>query len=76
MCKGLEADAMVLVDVPGLDANFRKEHLYVACSQARHLLTVVEIRHKHGTRGGYGVGSNLGCQRRGFCGKLLAARGV
>ena len=44
--KGLEADAMVLVDVPGLDANFRKEHLYVACSRARHLLTVVEMRHK------------------------------
>jgi len=40
--KGLEADAMVLVDVPGLDANFRKEHLYVACSRARHLLTVLE----------------------------------
>jgi len=31
---------------------------------------------KHGTRGGYGGGSNLGCQRRGFCGKVLAARGV
>jgi DNA helicase IV len=39
--KGLEADAMVLVDVPALDVNFRKEHLYVACSRARHLLTVV-----------------------------------
>ena len=39
--KGLEADAMVLVDVPALDAGFRKEHLYVACSRARHLLTVI-----------------------------------
>ena len=39
--KGLETDAMVLVDVPEIDGNFRKEHLYVACSRARHLLTVL-----------------------------------
>jgi DNA helicase IV len=39
--KGLEADAVVLVNVPKIDANFRKEHLYVAYSRAKHLLTVV-----------------------------------
>jgi Nuclease-related domain len=39
--KGLEVDAMVLVDVPAIDGNFRKEHLYVACSRARHLLTIL-----------------------------------
>jgi hypothetical protein len=39
--KGLEADAIVLLDVPALDANFRKEHLYVACSRAKFLLTVL-----------------------------------
>lgn len=39
--KGLEADAIVLVDVPEIDANFRKEHLYVACSRAKFLLTVL-----------------------------------
>lgn len=39
--KGLEADAIVLVDVPQINANFRKEHLYVAYSRAKHLLTVV-----------------------------------
>lgn len=39
--KGLEADAMVLTDVPQVGPNFRKEHLYVAYSRAKHLLTVV-----------------------------------
>jgi hypothetical protein len=39
--KGLEADAMVLTDVPPFGPNFRKEHLYVAYSRAKHLLTVV-----------------------------------
>lgn len=39
--KGLEADAMVLTDVPPVGLNFRKEHLYVAYSRAKHLLTVV-----------------------------------
>jgi hypothetical protein len=40
--KGLEADAMVLVDVPEVDdLGFRKEHRYVAYSRARHLLTVL-----------------------------------
>jgi len=28
------------------------------------------------TRGGYGVGSNLGCQQRGFACKTRVARGV
>ena len=39
--KGLETDALVLTDVPAIGQGFRKEHLYVACSRARHLLTVV-----------------------------------
>ncbi len=39
--KGLEVDAMVLTDVPPVGPNFRKEHLYVAYSRAKHLLTVV-----------------------------------
>lgn len=39
--KGLEADAMVLTDVPDFSPYFRKEHLYVACSRARHLLTIM-----------------------------------
>jgi DNA helicase IV len=39
--KGMEADAVVLVDVPEIGANFRKEHLYVAFSRAKHLLTVL-----------------------------------
>ena len=43
--KGLEADALILADVPVPDPNagpagFRPEHLYVACSRAKHLLTV------------------------------------
>ena len=41
--KGLEADAMVLIDVPEIGTNFRKEHLYVACSRARHLLTILSL---------------------------------
>jgi hypothetical protein len=39
--KGLETDALVLTDVPAIGQGFRKEHLYVGCSRARHLLTVV-----------------------------------
>jgi hypothetical protein len=44
--KGLEADALVLVDAikPDPDAGpqgFRPAHYYVACSRAKHLLTVL-----------------------------------
>lgn len=44
--KGLEADAVILVDVSKPDANaapggFRPEQFYVACSRAKHLLTIV-----------------------------------
>lgn len=44
--KGLEADALILVDVETPDPNappfgFRPEHFYVGCSRAKHLLTVV-----------------------------------
>lgn len=41
--KGLEADAIVLTDVPEYSAYFRKEHLYVACSRAKHLLTLISL---------------------------------
>lgn len=44
--KGLEADAVILVDVTQTDPNakpggFRPEHFYVACSRAKHLLTII-----------------------------------
>ncbi len=46
--KGLEADALILVDFvrPGsLQAfpGFRPEHFYVACSRAKHLLTILTL---------------------------------
>lgn len=44
--KGLEADAIVLTDVPEYSAYFRKEHVYVACSRARHLLTIISSASK------------------------------
>ncbi len=38
----LEADAIVLTDVPpNYGPGYGKEHHYVACSRAKHLLTVV-----------------------------------
>lgn len=39
--KGLEADAMILCDVTGLWKHFTKQHAYVACSRAKHLLKIV-----------------------------------
>ena len=44
--KGLEADALILVDVETPDPaappyGFKPEHFYVGCSRAKHLLTVV-----------------------------------
>lgn len=41
--KGLEADAIILADVPEIGMHFRKEHLYVACSRAKHLLTIISL---------------------------------
>jgi superfamily I DNA/RNA helicase len=46
--KGLEADALVLADIirPDPDASpagFRAQHFYVACSRAKHLLTIVSF---------------------------------
>lgn len=43
--KGLEADALILADVPepvpqAGPQGFSPEHLYVACSRAKHLLTI------------------------------------
>jgi DNA helicase IV len=44
--KGLEADALILVDVVPPDravrsSRFKPEHFYVACSRAKHLLTII-----------------------------------
>jgi hypothetical protein len=41
--KGLEADAILLIDVPPIDeaSLFKKSDYYVACSRAKHLLTVI-----------------------------------
>lgn len=41
--KGLEADAVILVDVPAPDRNeqFTTTDLYVGCSRAKHLLAVI-----------------------------------
>ena len=45
--KGLEADAVVLIDVPKDDASsfFTQSNYYVACSRAKHLLVIL---HKEG----------------------------
>jgi superfamily I DNA and RNA helicase len=46
--KGLEADALIVADVIQPDpqaahGGFRPQHLYVACSRAKHLLTIVSL---------------------------------
>jgi hypothetical protein len=46
--KGLEADAMIFVDVvqPDVkapDSGFGPEHFYVGCSRAKHLLTIISF---------------------------------
>jgi hypothetical protein len=42
--KGLEADAVLLIDIPkpGSIQNFSNADYYVACSRAKHLLTVLK----------------------------------
>ncbi|OUS30676.1 hypothetical protein A9Q99_05710 [Gammaproteobacteria bacterium 45_16_T64] len=41
--KGLEADAIILFDVPEDESfNFTKSDYYVACSRAKHLLVVIK----------------------------------
>ena len=41
--KGLEADAILLIDIPPTDeaSLFKKADYYVACSRAKHLLVVL-----------------------------------
>lgn len=40
--KGLEADAIILLDVPEIESlNFKQSDYYVACSRAKHLLVVI-----------------------------------
>ena len=40
--KGLEADAIVIIETPGRDDARERVNRYVARSRAKHLLTVVE----------------------------------
>lgn len=42
--KGLEADAMILCDVEGITHHFNEKLAYVACSRAKHLLTVISTK--------------------------------
>ena len=49
--KGLETDALILADIIRPDpeaapAGFRPQHFYVACSRAKHLLTIVSLSEK------------------------------
>jgi DNA helicase IV len=39
--KGLEADALVVMDVSGFSPVLTQADFYVACSRAKHLLTVL-----------------------------------
>jgi hypothetical protein len=39
--KGLEADALIVIDVSGFSPVLRQADFYVACSRAKHLLTVL-----------------------------------
>jgi len=43
--KGLEADAIILIDVPTRDdaPHFHPADYYVACSRAKHILVVIRI---------------------------------
>lgn len=41
--KGLEADAIVIIDVPAKDPCHVEANKYVARSRAKHLLTVIEV---------------------------------
>ena len=40
--KGLEADAIILVDIPDFEVEtfFTKADLYVGCSRAKHILVI------------------------------------
>ena len=42
--KGLEADAVIILTAPIAETNDRERRLnYVACSRAKHILTIVEV---------------------------------
>ena len=41
--KGLEADAIVIIETPGRDEDRERVNRYVARSRAKHLLTVIEV---------------------------------
>ena len=41
--KGLEADAIVIIEVPGRDDARERVNKYVARSRAKHLLSVIEV---------------------------------
>ena len=42
--KGLEADAVVIIEIPGKDEERERVNRYVARSRAKHLLLVIEVR--------------------------------
>jgi hypothetical protein len=43
--KGLEADAIILIDVPPIDeaSLFKKSDYYVACSRAKHMIAILRL---------------------------------
>ena len=59
--KGLEAHAVVVVDVDDLDEELLRRHLYVACTRARVHLTVMlrDGLHDYYTRGAAWFGATL-----------------
>ena len=44
--KGLEADAVVIIETPGKDEGRERVNRYVARSRAKHLLTVIEVEER------------------------------
>ena len=42
--KGLEADAIVIIETPGRDEDKERVNRYVARSRAKHLLSVIEVK--------------------------------
>ena len=41
--KGLEADAIVILEMPAPDSDQERANRYVARSRAKHLLTVIQV---------------------------------
>ena len=47
--RGVEADAIVIIEMPGRDKGRERVNRYVARSRAKHLLIVIEAREFSGT---------------------------